>query len=90
MLTWPAGHLSRRWDPLLMMVAGSVLYGVFLAVLAFLPGEHIVAAMAVGGVIAAPIGAILAKRFPAKTMLILVGIVLTLTSAFSLYRALFA
>ena len=52
-LTWPAGHLSRHWDPLLMMVIGSVLYGVFLAVLAFLPGEHIVAAMAVGGVIAA-------------------------------------
>jgi MFS family permease len=52
-LTWPAGHLSRHWDPLLMMVAGSVLYGVFLAVLAFLPGEHIVVAMAVGGVIAA-------------------------------------
>jgi hypothetical protein len=36
-----------------MMVAGSVLDGVFLAVLAFLPGERIVIAMAVGGVIAA-------------------------------------
>lgn len=52
-LTWPAGHLSRHWDPLLMMVAGSVLYGVFLAVLAFLPGDWIIAAMATGGVIAA-------------------------------------
>ena len=52
-LTYPAGHLSRHWDPLTMMVAGSVLYGVFLALLAFLPGERILAAMAVGGVIAA-------------------------------------
>lgn len=52
-LTYPAGHLSRHWDPLTMMVAGSVLYGVFLALLAFLPGERIPAAMAVGGVIAA-------------------------------------
>lgn len=52
-LTYPAGHLSRHWDPLTMMVAGSVLYGVFLALLAFLPGERIFAAMGVGGVIAA-------------------------------------
>ena len=52
-LTYPAGHLSRHWDPLTMMVAGSVLYGVFLALLAFLPGERILAAMTVGGVIAA-------------------------------------
>ena len=53
LLTWPAGHLSRHWDPLLMMVIGSVLYGVFLAVLAFLPAERIVSAMAMGGLIAA-------------------------------------
>nr|MBP6762806.1 MFS transporter [Thauera sp.] len=26
LLTWPAGHLSRHWDPLLMMVVGSILY----------------------------------------------------------------
>ena len=52
-LTYPAGHLSRHLDPLLMMVTGSVLYGIFLAVLAFLPGESIATAMAVGGVIAA-------------------------------------
>lgn len=52
-LTWPAGHLSRHWDPLLMMVAGSILYGVFLAVLGFVPGHRVVATMAAGGVIAA-------------------------------------
>ncbi|HRP23434.1 MFS transporter [Thauera sp.] len=52
-LTYPAGHLSRHWDPLAMMVSGSVLYGVFLAVLGFLPGTLILPAMAVGGLIAA-------------------------------------
>ena len=42
----------------------------------------------VGGVLAAPFGALLAKRVPTKTLLILVGIVLTLTSSYSVYRAL--
>jgi uncharacterized protein len=42
----------------------------------------------IGGVLAAPLGAIVAKRLPAKVMLILVGIVLTLTSGFALWRAL--
>ena len=53
LLTWPAGHLSRHWDPLLMMVAGSVLYGVFLGALAFVPPDWVVGTMAAGGVIAA-------------------------------------
>jgi uncharacterized protein len=44
--------------------------------------------MLVGGVIAAPIGAIAAKRIPAKAMLIMVGVVLTLTSGYSLWKAL--
>jgi len=42
----------------------------------------------VGGVIAAPAGAWLVKRIPAKPLLILVGILLTLTSAYGIYRAL--
>jgi uncharacterized protein len=41
----------------------------------------------IGGVIAAPFGAIIAKYLPAKTMLILVGVVLTLTSSYALWRA---
>ena len=40
-----------------------------------------------GGIAAAPFGAYAAKRFAAKHMLIMVGIVLTLTSAFGVYRA---
>ena len=41
----------------------------------------------IGGVAAAPLGAILAKRIEPTTLLRLVGIVLTATSMFSLYRA---
>ncbi len=42
----------------------------------------------IGGVVAAPFGAILAKRVEAKTLMLLVGIVLTLTSVYNLYNAL--
>jgi uncharacterized membrane protein YfcA len=42
----------------------------------------------IGGVAAAPLGAWAAKHFPAKQMLILVGVVLTLTSGYGLYSAL--
>jgi hypothetical protein len=41
----------------------------------------------VGGVIAAPLGAIMAKRVPTKIMLILVGVVLTATSAYGFVNA---
>jgi len=40
-----------------------------------------------GGLIAAPFGAMIAKRLPTKTLLMMVGIVLTATSIFSLYKA---
>lgn len=41
----------------------------------------------IGGVAAAPVGAWAAKHIPAKPMLILVGVVLTATSLFGIYRA---
>ncbi len=41
----------------------------------------------IGGIVAAPIGAWAAKHFPAKQMLILVGIVLTLTSLYGIWTA---
>jgi len=41
----------------------------------------------IGGLLAAPIGAWAAKHFNPKTMLILVGVVLTLTSLYGVYRA---
>jgi uncharacterized protein len=40
-----------------------------------------------GGMLAAPLGAWAAKHLPAKQMLILVGIVLTLTSAYGVWKA---
>jgi len=42
----------------------------------------------IGGVIAAPLGAVMAKRLPAKQLLILVGTVLTITSLYGVVRAL--
>ncbi|GIU66738.1 sulfite exporter TauE/SafE family protein [Candidatus Phycosocius spiralis] len=42
----------------------------------------------IGGLMAAPFGAVLAKRIPAKQLMFLVGVVLTLTSLYSLARAL--
>ena len=41
----------------------------------------------IGGILAAPLGAWAAKHFPAKQMLILVGFVLTATSAYGVYTA---
>lgn len=43
----------------------------------------------IGGVLAAPLGAILAKRIAAQRLMMLVGAILTLTSLFGLWRALF-
>ena len=41
----------------------------------------------IGGLLAAPLGAWAAKHFPPKQMLILVGIVLTITSAYGVWKA---
>ncbi len=41
----------------------------------------------IGGVAAAPLGAFVAKRAPARGLLILVGCLLTLTSLYGVYRA---
>src|SRR5690606_13057937 len=41
----------------------------------------------IGGILAAPLGAWAAKHFPAKQMLVLVGTVLTLTSAYGVWSA---
>ena len=41
----------------------------------------------IGGLVAAPIGGILAKRVPTRHLMALVGVLLTLTSAWSIYSA---
>jgi uncharacterized membrane protein YfcA len=42
----------------------------------------------IGGVAAAPLGGLLAARVPAKPLLIAVGIILTLTSAYGVFAGL--
>lgn len=42
----------------------------------------------IGGLLAAPLGAVIAKRIAAKRLMAMVGVLLTATSLFSLYRAL--
>jgi len=42
----------------------------------------------IGGVAAAPLGALVAKRVSAKLLLVMVGIILTVTSLYGIYRAL--
>ncbi|EZP51772.1 sulfite exporter TauE/SafE family protein [Sphingomonas sp. RIT328] len=41
----------------------------------------------IGGLVAAPIGGVLAKRVPTRGLMALVGVLLTLTSAWSIYAA---
>ncbi|MBX9729162.1 MAG: sulfite exporter TauE/SafE family protein [Sphingopyxis sp.] len=47
-----------------------------------------VVGLLIGGVAAAPLGAILAKRIPAQKLLLLVGVVLTITSSYGIWQAL--
>lgn len=53
LLTYPAGRLCHRWDRLGMMIAGSMLYGLFLIALGLAPAGAVAALMAAGGVVAA-------------------------------------
>jgi uncharacterized membrane protein YfcA len=41
-----------------------------------------------GGIIAAPLGALLAKRLPARALMIMVGVALTITSGYGIWRSL--
>lgn len=41
----------------------------------------------IGGIVAAPLGGVLAKRVPARLLMVMVGTLLTLTSAFSIWQA---
>lgn len=59
----------------------------FIVHLGFAAFTEAVVGLLIGGVFAAPFGAILAKRVPTKALLILVGVVLTATSSYSVYRA---
>lgn len=59
----------------------------FLATLGLAAFTQMTLGLLIGGVAAAPFGALVAKRVDAKPLLILVGVVLTATSVFGLWRA---
>jgi MFS family permease len=52
LLTYPAGLLSRHWNPVLMMLAGSAAYGVTLTAIGFATPAMIPWLMFAGGVVA--------------------------------------
>lgn len=59
----------------------------FIASLGFKDFTAPVIGLLIGGIIAAPAGAWLTKHIPARPLMIMVGVVLTLTSAFGIYKA---
>jgi len=60
----------------------------FIAALGVAAFSIATAGLLVGGIMAAPLGAFVAAHVPAKPLLIMIGIVLTATSAFGIYSAL--
>jgi uncharacterized protein len=64
--------------------------GTFLATLGLEAFSKTIIGLLIGGVIAAPLGAVVAKRVEADKLLVLVGLVLTATSGWGLWRLLTA
>ncbi|MBB5685548.1 sulfite exporter TauE/SafE family protein [Sphingobium boeckii] len=60
----------------------------FIANIGFKAFTLTTAGLLIGGLIAAPFGGYLAKRVPARTLMAMVGILLTLTSLYTVYSAL--
>lgn len=60
----------------------------FIATLGLAAFTLATAGLLIGGIAAAPLGALVARRVPPKPLLIMVGIVLTITSIFGVVRAL--
>jgi uncharacterized membrane protein YfcA len=60
--------------------------GVFLL---FAPVQYwqAILGLIVGGVLAAPLGALLVKRIPVKTMMIMVGMLVIITSLFNIWKS---
>lgn len=59
----------------------------FIATLGFAAFTVITVGLIIGGVIAAPFGAMLASRIQPRTLLLAVAVVLILTSSYSIYKA---
>jgi hypothetical protein len=61
--------------------------GTFIATIGLEAFTTVTAGLLLGGVLAAPLGAVVVRFLPVKALLMLVGVVLTATSLFSLARA---
>lgn len=64
----------------------SISFG-FIATLGFTAFSAVTIGMIIGGVVAAPFGAVLARRIPARWLLLTVSLVLIATSTFSVVKA---
>lgn len=62
--------------------------GTFIAAIGLEAFTTVTAGLLIGGLMAAPLGAIVVRFMPVKSLMLLVGTVLTATSLFSLYRVL--
>ena len=51
---------------------------------------QIILGLIIGGILAAPFGAYIAKRLPTKTMMIIVGVLIILTSIYTLSNIIFS
>lgn len=60
----------------------------FIATIGFAAFTIATAGILIGGLIAAPLGALLAKRVPARPLMAMIGIILSITSAYSVWSAL--
>lgn len=66
----------------------SIAGGISFALLIGFTHWQVIAGLVVGGLFAAPFAAWLCKHLPARTLLILVGVLITLISSFNLWKAL--
>ena len=62
--------------------------GTFILALGWAAFTKYTIGLLIGGIAAAPLGGYIAKRVPPDGLLVMVGIVLTLTSAFGIWRVL--
>lgn len=60
----------------------------FIATMGFAAFTLQTVGLLIGGLIAAPFGGLLAKRFPARLLMAMVGVLLTITSAYTIWSAL--
>ena len=60
----------------------------FIATMGFAAFTVATLGILIGGLIAAPFGAVLAKRIPARALMVMVGMLLTITSVYTIWKAL--